>query len=78
MSETQLIFQLSHPGRSATSQAPKALAEDKLPEAVGSTKIAWEELQVGERLGEGTWGPTFEAEQICSHGLHCSAKSAPF
>ena len=30
MSETQLIFQLSHPGRSATSQAPKALAEDKL------------------------------------------------
>ncbi|MCG8394825.1 MAG: hypothetical protein MI745_17255, partial [Pseudomonadales bacterium] len=30
MSETQLIFQLSHPGRSATSQAPKALGDDKL------------------------------------------------
>ena len=30
MSETQLIFQLSQPGRSAVSQAPKALADDKL------------------------------------------------
>ncbi|MGB1465969.1 MAG: aminomethyl-transferring glycine dehydrogenase subunit GcvPB, partial [Alcanivorax nanhaiticus] len=30
MSETKLIFQLSQPGRSAVSQAPKAVAEDKL------------------------------------------------
>ena len=38
--------------------------------AADSTKIHWEELQVGEQLGEGTWGPTFAAEQICAHGLN--------